>query len=115
MILTIAAITFDLDAHITIDAIQRSDYGDLVRRATRSKTLDGGVSVSDFGFSHADRDFSLTFTPTQAEDETLRYIVEYHPQVHVSIGEGVFTAIPSYSMQDGDATIGLEVTDKITS
>ena len=115
MILSISGITFDLEAHVTVDVEPGSDFGELTRRATKSKTLDGGVSVSDFGFTHADRDFSVSFTPTLSEDETLRHIVQYHPQVHVSTREGVFKAIPSYNLRDGEGIISLDITEKITS
>ena len=111
--ISLAAITFDLSGFIEIDAQPDSEYGELVRRSTRSRTLDGGVTVSDFGFSHGDRDFIINFTPTEAEDESMRYLVEYYDQLHIGTAEGFFKAIPSYKMQRGVATINLQITEKI--
>ena len=111
--ISLSATTFDLDGHIEFNEQPDSRYGELVRRASRNKTLNAGVSVSDFGFTHADRDFEIRLRPTVAEDAAIRYLVASYAQLQVSTPEGVFTAIPRYNVYEGLATIGLEITEKI--
>jgi hypothetical protein len=109
----ISAVTFDLLGSVGLDPLPNSNYGALIRRANKVKTLDGGVAVTDFGFTHADREFNIELKPTRAIDTSLRYIVENHSLVHVSTDEGYFKAIPQYAVSNGIATLSLSVTEQL--
>ena len=109
----VSAITFDLQGYAMLEPLPDSDYGVLLRRANRVRTLDGGVAVNDFGFTHADREFLLNLRPSKATDTTLRYLVENYGQVHVSTDDGFFTAIPQYVVIDGVATLTLSITEQL--
>jgi hypothetical protein len=110
--ISLAAITFDLSGYITLDPIG-VDYGTIARRSNKTPTLDGGVSSSDYGFTHGDREFTVSFKPTLAEDTTLRYIVETHAQISVSVNEGVFQAIPEYTVNEGVGLLSLSITEQL--
>lgn len=113
MKLLIDAITFDLNGSVELEALQESNFSTLGRRANKVATLDGGVAINDFGFTHADRDFQILLRPTPEQDSALRYIVENYGQVYVSTGEGFFKAIPEYSPGPSQSTLSLSVTEKI--
>jgi hypothetical protein len=111
--ISIAGITFDMSGYITLEPLGGSDYGLLARRFKKSQTLDGGVSVSDFGYTSADREFDISLQPTSAQDSTLRYLVENHDQVHVSTEEGFYKAVPQYTIRGGIASLTLSITEQI--
>jgi hypothetical protein len=111
--ISISAITFDMSGFIEFEPLPDADYGLLARRFKKSQTLDGGVAVSDFGYTSADREFDIRLKPTSAEDSTLRYIVENHDQVHVSTAEGFFKAVPQYTIRGGLASLTLSITEQI--
>jgi len=61
------------------------------RRVNRKKTLDGGVSINDMGFSHGDRTFEIVSDPaTIAEYERARYMHQAYPSLLLSCDEGLF-------------------------
>lgn len=113
MKLLLDAITFDLNGSVELDALESSSFSTLGRRTNKVATLDGGVAINDFGFTHADRDFQILVKPTPAQDSTLRYIVENYGQVYVSTREGFFKAIPEYSPGPEQSTLSLSVTEKL--
>lgn len=113
MKLLIDSITFDLQGSVELDALPDSTFSTLGRRTNKVATLDGGVAINDFGFTHADRDFQVLVKPTPEQDAALRYIVENYGQVYVSTKEGFFKAIPEYSPGPSQSTLSLSITEKI--
>jgi hypothetical protein len=109
----LSSITFDLEGTADIDALANSDAGTMTRRTNRVATLDGGVAVNDFGYTDADRDLTVRMRLTEELDNTLRYIVRNHGQIHVSTSEGFFKAIPSYSARGAVGTISLSITEQL--
>ena len=87
------------------------------RRATRTKTLDGGVSVYDTGYAPGDRTLGVYLPkPTLAIISALSYLVERYSLVIVSTKDGVYRAIPqrAYIDSDGMASMILLVTEKLS-
>jgi len=114
MMISVAAITFDMSGFVEFEPLADSDFGNLARRYNKTRTLDGGVVASDYGFTHADRNFEISLIPTLSQDATLRYLVENHAQVYVSTREGVFKGIPEYSINEGRAVLALSVTEEMS-
>jgi hypothetical protein len=110
----VSSIEYDPTGYVAIDALPGSDYGVLSRRANKIRTLDGGVVSNDFGFNHADREFLIHLHPTDEQDAILRYLVEFHPLVHVSTDEGVFTAIPQYAPSTTQSVLTLSIRSSLT-
>jgi hypothetical protein len=78
------------------------------RRGNRIATLDGGAVVNDFGYSAADRIFTLRWMVSSAEDATIRRLIDVHQRVTVSVPEGVFECvIGNYGVTAGSATLQL--------
>lgn len=96
------------------DAANRSGS----RRLTRRATLDGGASLCDLGYSHADR--IITVVEPQASLESIeyaRYICETYSLVIVSTEDGVYEAGPETHdvSDDGELTITLLVKQKLSA
>ena len=118
MQVTLSTPTFDLDGHITIDALPAStDLGEVRRRMNRVATLDGGAAFNDAGFSEADRTIRLQWTPQNAASEAqIARLVRLYQRLRVSCSEGVFLAAPeSYKSQANVSTLSLLVAEKLTA
>lgn len=81
--------------------------GDVNRRVSRVRTLDGGVAVTNRGHSPGDRTITLSFSGMPREVvEQARRMVRLHAFVTVSIPDGCFVGVPSeYAEQQEALTI----------
>lgn len=69
--------------------------GGLARRVTRVATLNGGVAVSDRGFSEGDRTLVYRFKPVSADHNArLMRLVRLHQTVSVATADGVYESVP---------------------
>ena len=108
----ISTVSFDLNGYVIIDAT-RIDPGRFGRRANKRKTLDGGVAFYDGGFAHGDQQITFTFRPTEAQDASIKYIVENHSQVNVTTREGVYVCIPEYEPGYDEARFTASILSKV--
>lgn len=114
MRVSVSSIAFDLTGYAGIDPLNDSDYGVMIRRSNKVQTLDGGVSVNDYGYTDGDRAFEVRLIPDAETDAALRYLVEYHSLVNVSTKEGFFIAIPiAYEPGTEHATLTLSITERV--
>jgi hypothetical protein len=91
MRVAISSVTFDLDGHVALDALDSSDVDSMERRVNRVKTLDGGVAVSDGGFAHGDRTLTVLWrVQSAAQFAAVQYLVETYAQLHVSLRSGCY-------------------------
>jgi hypothetical protein len=66
------------------------------RRATRTKTLDGGVVVYDAGFSVADQTFEIRVRASSRYTANwFAWLVKSQNLIRISTDSGVFTAVPA--------------------
>lgn len=81
--------------------IEDSDFFTMSRRNSRTETLDGGVVVSDFGFSHGDRTITVV---SQVDDEdivnSLRLFFQTYSNCVLTMRDGVFDAYMSEFKND---------------
>jgi len=111
---TVSSIAFDLTGYASFDPLADSDYGAMIRRANKVRTLDGGVAINDYGYTDGDRAFEIKLRPDPTIDAALRYLVEYHPLVNVSTKDGFFIAVPISYEQDGAiSTLTLSITERV--
>lgn len=90
----ITSTSFDIDGYLDITPLptQGMSYS---RRVARAATLDGGVAISDRGYSDGDRTLNIRYKPVSREhDERARRLLSLHPTVTVSMPGGVFQAAP---------------------
>jgi len=90
-VIHIAARTFDLLGYLDIAPLPGETTDTYGRRVSRVATLDGGVAVSDRGYSHGDRTLVYRWRPVSEEENArAKRLVSLHPTVTVStkIDEG---------------------------
>jgi len=85
------------------------------RRLTRTKTLDGGVVISDSGFSHGDRTFEVAVASTEILWSSLWAIFKNSSWITVSIEEGCFLAkMEDLKERNGKITMKILISETLT-
>lgn len=92
----LAARTYDPQGALILPWKDGTNTGDIERRVSRVRTLDGGVSVTNRGYSAGDRTItvSLSGLARQTVDQ-VRRMVRLHATVLLSIPDGTFIGVPS--------------------
>jgi hypothetical protein len=95
---------------LTVDQAA-TKFEECQRRVSRTATLDGGCSIFDNGFSHADRTIPIGFLDmTMAQEDSLRYLFQTYPLLHLAIPHGfLLGAIERMTVSNGKATISFLV------
>src|SRR5690554_5108626 len=92
----LAAATFDPEGALLIPEHGDNDTGSLVRRVTRARTLDGGVAMTNRGYTPADRTLRLSLQgQPQALVERAKRLLRLHGNLMVSLVGGAFTGTAS--------------------
>ena len=65
------------------------------RRATRTKTLDGGAVVYDAGFSVADQTFGIKVRADRTTPSYFAWLVQSQNLIRVSTEMGIYTGVPA--------------------
>lgn len=108
----LATPTYDLDGAIIIqndlDEVRYSG----ARRILRIATLDGGVYVSDFGYTAADRTIAIKISNAiEVVFEQLRYLMENYSSLVVCTPHGAYTgALQDVTHSGGDVEATLLLT-----
>jgi hypothetical protein len=83
-----------------------TNVGDWRRRVSRTATLDGGVAVTDSGFTHADRTLTIGLQgQTQATVDQLRSLCALHSAVIVMLSDGAYRAVPESVSVSGNRAV----------
>lgn len=91
----------------------RSRLGDVSRRKTRVKTLDGGYAIEDRGFSAADRSIQLAFPASKAERDYLKYLVSTYSYCYICIDGALYYVSISRLAESFDlATLYVDVQEQ---
>ena len=114
----ISTLLFDLNGFLiipTANVAQGSDVN-MARRSSTVKTLDGGVFVSDFGYSETDDELLVILTGLlEVDADKLKYMLKTHSKYRVSTVNGMFSAtINSLKQVDGTITIKFFITEGIS-
>ncbi len=92
--IALSTITFSLTGHLILQESSASIFSDLSRRVSKTATLDGGVLLTDLGYSEGDREFKLELL---TEDSTsilaLKRLVEAYSLLYLSCKEGVYKGV----------------------
>jgi len=93
--INITATTFDVEGYIDFEPLPSQQSDTFQRRVSRVSTLDGGVAVSDRGYSDGDRTLVYAYRPiSKGHDARAQRLIKLHPTVTVSTPDGVFKAVP---------------------
>jgi hypothetical protein len=86
------------------------------RRVSRTKTLDGGVVITDSGFSHGDRTLSISIPSSASLWARLWAFFQAALLITISIDDGCFSGAPDNIQDNGDKIImNILVKEKISA
>jgi hypothetical protein len=102
----IASQTYDADGAFILSPLADTSIRDMERRLTRTKTLDGGVVITDGGYSVGDRTLDIVVTSERELALSLAALLEDALWVIVSTEEGCYLAkFQELRDRDGKLTI----------
>jgi hypothetical protein len=104
----IASTTYLADGGRILTPLPDTDIRGGDRRVSRTKTLDGGVVITDSGFAHGDRTFKINVSPSATLWAFLWSLFQTASVLFVSTDEGCFSAVASDVRDQGDK-IALEI------
>lgn len=93
----VAAKTYDLDGAWIFqnDSASVPINRSASRRQSRTATLDGSVSIIDFGYADGDRDIMIIENyPSREAVDFVKYILETYSLVNVCTEDGAYSAAP---------------------
>lgn len=93
MIISLCSRVFDPVGDLVINIDASSEMSNTVRRVNRVKTLDGGVSINDTGFSESDREFKIKAKLSQSEIDQISRLYQLYPLLSISTKTGVFEGV----------------------
>lgn len=97
-----------------LDSSTELDNGQ--RRVTRTATLDGGATVFDGGFSHADRVLTVAVSPfSEAQLTQVKRLFQTYPTLTVTCREGGYQCAPEqYSVSSTTMTMRFLIIKDLT-
>jgi len=75
------------------------------RRVSRTKTLDGGVVITDSGFAHGDRNISISIPSSSSLWARLWALFQTALLITISMDDGCFSGAPDNIQDNGDKII----------
>lgn len=113
MMLSLSTPSAHPNGNVIIDAFSDSSLKERVLRISRTKTLDGGVYINNFGFCHGDRTLAVKARITEAQEVVLTLLTELYTRVVVSMDDGVYLAAVSHMVPDnGELSMTLLIEKK---
>lgn len=105
MLVGLSTINFALDGARVVrqDPEQDMENRSGSRRASRTPTLDGGASISDSGYSPADR--ILEVRTGHEHLDWIEDLVKLHPTIRISTRYGLFRGTPRRWEVDGEHAV----------
>ena len=115
MIITLSTQTYDIDGFVSISAKPSSSFGDITRRVSVVKTLDGGIAVNDGGSSHGDRLAVVMWkTKNTSFEQNIERVVNSYSRLYLSSPSGFFEVAPTgYTQRGAESVLNLSILDKI--
>lgn len=102
----ITAPSYDPLGVVEINELPSSDTEGHARRVNRIQTLDGGVDISDGGYSHGDRTLTILWRPAQAEADSVVRLAQTYPLLNISTRDGAYNgAISKVQSSNGQQKI----------
>lgn len=115
-IIGISTIIVNINGSIIIEPNGNSSLKSSTRRVSRTKTLDGGVCITDGGYAYGDRTLDIHTNVTKEMYNKIDSIFKNHALVYVSTNEGFFSAaIQSLNYDSGEAILSVLVKERLDS
>ena len=105
----------DENGAFILQALPETRTREGARRLNRRKTLDGGVVITDGGFSEGDRSMSIQVTATEELWAALWYFFQNVNQVVISAdGSCYLGMLERVSEADGKVSLNMMIQEKIS-
>jgi hypothetical protein len=115
-IIGISTTTVDTSGDVIIDPNANTKIKVNSRRVSRTKTLDGGVVITDGGYSDGDRTLEIRSNVTKALWDKIWTIFKTYPLVHVATEDGFYSAaIETAKYEDNEAVLTILVKAKLST
>jgi len=113
----LASRTYNADGAMIINPLpQYTNIRDKVRRVSRTKTLDGGVVITDGGVSAGDRTFDIAFASDDTKWGILQALFSNALWVTVSTDEACFLGkLEKIKEQDGKISMSVLIKQDLTA
>lgn len=114
--ISITTSSYDLLGHLRLNLDASSELKRNRRRVNRTPTLDGGCSISDQGYSDADRTFQVRKDGiSRADADRIWYLFRTYSLVNVCIEDGAFrAAIQDVNLAEGNLRTKILIQEKIS-
>jgi hypothetical protein len=112
----LSTLTYDAIGSVTLTLLSKSTHwGRIERRVQRTRTLDGGYALSDFGQAECDRTIRLVWTADATTNQRVDYLVRNHAQLYLSCAHGFFrVAVQATETRRNETALDLLVLARIT-
>lgn len=111
--ISITTTVYDPSGYILIDTFPSNLY-EGARRGSVTKTLDGGVSVYDSGYSESDQILKASINnPTRELLEKLKYLVSYYGQLRVACETGFYSCVLSFTLNNATLNFKFQIIEKL--
>lgn len=115
MLAFVTTIVYDALGYVAIPLLPSHRPGRVERRINRTRTLDGGYALTDFGHAESDRDIELIWRADEELDERVRRMIRFHGQLHLSWTEGFYLVAPAgFERRDDESSLSLLVLEKLS-
>lgn len=114
--ISISTLTQNSSGSVVLHESPESSFEDMSARISRTKTLDGGVTITHSGFSHGDRTFTILAEVTEAEADVLKTIHQTETMVWISCKEGFFSGVIDFLETDsGSLNMSILIKEKLST
>lgn len=114
--IAITTVTFDLAGVLLLNKVKQP-APEIMRRVSRTKTIDGGVVIQDSGLSHGDRTFVVTISDLSQEIvDRVFYLIQAYSEIHIATEEGFFLGSLErfFTKSTGEGRLTILVKDKLS-
>ena len=112
---TLSSLTQDPLGVVRITTDARSNAGDMARRVSRTKTLDGGYALHDGGHAISDRTIRLEWRASASVDDAVERLLRLYGQAVLSQRDGCFkVALDAFRRGTPRSTLTLLVLERLS-
>jgi hypothetical protein len=116
MFVAIAAPTYDLTGALVLDAQPDSELVGFARRVSRNTTLDGGIVLTDNGYTDSDRSLAVLVKPSLTQLDIITRLAKDYPVLVVTTPEFcVLAACSDITENSGRIRINLMIKSRLSA
>jgi hypothetical protein len=115
-IIGISTLTVDTSGAVILEPNSNTKTKENSRRVSRTKTLDGGVVITDGGYADGDRTLEIHSNVTKTTWDKIWTIFENYTLIYVATEDGFFSgAIETAKYENNEALLTILVKEKLST